>query len=700
MKKINIILFILLIFSIKNYAYQWPVIEEKPDTIFVHDYQLIDNYAWLKDRSRDNPEIIAFLETENDCSENWMKTTESLQDSLNNEYIARLDVENISVPVKIDSFFYYTRQTRNSQYELHCRKKNSLEAKEEIYFNENLYAEDKDFFSIYALEISPDHKKMAFTVDTNGSEEYTLRILNLETQLLLPDSIFLASDIVWSNDNKMIFYTLQDPSGRTDKVMRHIIGDDPINDVLVFKEKDQAFYVDITKSRSNDYFFITSESQITSQSQFLSTDNPTGEFQIIAPKINGEIYNVTDNNNRFIISTNRNGSYNYEIVETPIASPQRENWVTRIPHDPNIKISILVFQDFFVLTQMKNGKSEAIILDKNFNNIDQISFSEDANNFYPISSYHYRERYFRYCYESFISPYTVFSYDLDTGKNTILKQYKIPEDFSAKDYVTYSLEAPANDGTMVPISLVMRADLQNNSESSPLLLEAYGAYGDTFFPDFSTTLLSLLNRGFIYAIAHVRGGSEKGTLWYEQGKLLNKKNTFNDFINCAEFLINEGYTSPEKLVAKGGSAGGLLMGVVANERPDLFKTIIADVPFVDLIYSMLDPSLSAVVSEYEEWGNPNIKQEFDYMFSYCPYINVKPLEYPNILATTGFYDTRVDYWGPLKWVTKLRKNNLSNNIILMKTEMNSGHAGDSGILDYYREISFEQAFILKSLGLR
>lgn len=668
----------------------------KVDTLFGHE--MVDNYYWLRDR--DNPEVIEYLEAENAYTESMMKHTEKLQDKLYKEMVSRIKETDLSVPVRRDDYYYYSRTEEGKQYKIYCRKKGSLEAEEEILLDVNQLAEGKDYMYLGIYEISPDHKLLAFAVDTVGSERYTLRVKNLETDELHPDVIdSVSTSLEWANDNETFFYTITDEAWRPYKLFLHKLGDDVEEDVLVFHEKDDAFFLDVSKSKSMDYLLIELESQTTSELHYLDASNPTGEFKLIHPRQHEMEYSLYHHGDQFYIVTNDNAK-NFKLMRAPVSDPSKDKWKEVIPHRDSVKLDrIEVFADFMVLYERENGLRQIRIKDFATDEIHRVEFPEPVYTCWGEWNPDYYSQLLRFTYMSFITPKSVYDFNMRTRERELKKQKEVLGGYDPDLYQSERIYASASDGTRIPMSMVYRKGMIKDG-STPLYLYGYGAYGASMDPYFSSNRLSLLDRGFIFALAHVRGGGEMGRYWYEDGKLLKKKNTFTDFIAAAEHLIAEKYTSSDRLVIDGASAGGLLIGAVVNMRPDLFGVVIADVPFVDLMNTMLDESIPLTVIEYEEWGNPNQKEYFDYMLSYSPYDNVQSQDYPDMLILAGLNDTRVQYWEPAKWTAKLRAMKTDNHRLLLKTEMGSGHGGVSGRYSRLREIAFDYAFVLDILGIK
>ena len=675
-----------------------PIAKKIPYETSIHDTVLVDYYYWMKDKSRTDPDVIEHIEKENAYTDSVLSHTVELQEQLYQEIVGRIQKTDISVPVRIDSFYYYWKDIEGKEYSIYCRKKCVPDAEEEIVIDINELASDHEFYDVSDIALSPDHKYIAYTVDTTGAERYTLTVENINEHTFLPDTAYPVSDVVWAEDNKTLFYTTENESGRSDKLYRHVLGTDRKKDTLIFQENDRAYYVWIYKSKDRDYLILTSGSETTYEVRFLKADDPFGEFKIVQPREQDHRYYICPHMNDFYIVSN-DDAQNYKVMITPIENPGKENWKEIIPPRDSVSIDIEIFKDYMVIYEQQNALRNIRIMNLNTNEEHYIDFPEPIYSIYARRNPNFDTQIFRFSYESMITPNSIYDYNMGTRERELKKRQEIPSGYEASQYNYERVFAKAPDGTSVPISLVYKKDLFSKDGKNPLLLYGYGSYGDSMDPYFSTSRLSLLNRGFVYAIAHVRGGGENGQQWYDQGRLLNKKNTFTDFIACEEYLIREHYTSPEKLVIEGASAGGLLIGAVLNMRPELCEIAIADVPFVDLIYTSLDTTLSAVEWHYDEFGNPLIEEEFDYMISYCPYQNVKKQHYPHILALGGFYDPRVNYWEPAKWIAKIRENKLDDNLTLLKVQL-SGHAGATGRFSYLREVALKYAFIFDILGIK
>jgi len=657
----------------------------------------IDNYYWL--REKENPEVIAYLEAENSYTDSIMKHTERLQEKLFNEIVSRIKETDLSVPVKHDDFYYYSRTEEGKEYSIYCRKKGSLEADEEITLDGNMLAEGLDFMSLGSYEISPDHNLLAYAYDNDGSERYLLKIKNLQTGEIYSDELMnLSTSIQWGNDNKTLFYTTRDDAWRTFKLYRHVLGTSQEDDELLYHEKDDKFWIGLGKSKSMKYIFLGTGSQTSSEVYYLDADKPGGKFKVIHPRQENHEYDVSHHGDNFYIVSNEN-ALNFKVMSTSVKTPSKKNWKEFIPHDETIKINGLeIFENHMVVYQREEGLKAIRILNFESNDDYRVEFPEPVYVYYLGSNPDFNSNILRLSYESMVTPSTVYDFDMNSRKWELKKQEEVLGGFNSDDYETKRLFAKADDGTEIPVSIVYKKGIKLDGHN-PCMLTGYGAYGISSEPYFSKARLSLLNRGFVYGKAHVRGGGEMGRQWYFDGKLLNKMNTFTDFINSAEYLIKENYTSKDNLVVYGGSAGGLLMGAITNMRPDLFEIVIGGVPFVDVMTTMMDETIPLTVVEYDEWGNPNEKDYYDYMLAYSPYDNVEAKDYPNILIEGGLNDTRVMYWEPTKWTAKLRALKTDDNRLLLKTNMGAGHGGQSGRYESIREIGFEYAFMFDILKI-
>ena len=698
MRKLLILFLIFIViytFSNSSERISPPDAKKKKHVTEIHGHKLVDYYHWLK--KRDNQEVIDYIKKENKYTEKKMKHTEKLQQRIYDEIIKRIDETDLTVPEKHGNYYYYSRTEKGKQYKIYCRKKGSLDAKEEVILNVNKMAEGHDYYDLGVFKISPNHKLLAFTYDTKGSERYNLRIKNLKKGKILDDRIDDIDDFVWANDNKTFFYTVQNSANRPYKLYKHRLNQKSKEDPLLYKEEDEKYWMWVSKSKSDDYIFMGTASKTTSEMYYTNADMPGNNFTLIKKRETGVEYYPYHNGKYFYILTNKN-AYNFKVMRTPVGKCVEANWKTFIPHRKNIYIQDLeVFKDYMVLSRRKNSYKRLSVLNIKSKIIKEINFPEKLYNFWLGSNYEYETNKLRLTYTSYLTPKTVYDYNMKKNTLNLRKQYNV-KGYDKSDYESKRIFIKSFDNTRVPVSLVYRKDM-NLKDKNPLLLHGYGAYGSSLDPYFSYSRISMLNRGIVYATAHVRGGSEMGIKWYEEGKLLNKKNSFKDFVSCSESLIDNNYTSRDNFIITGGSAGGLLIGTVVNMRPELFEAAVLSVPFVDLINTMLDSSLPLTVVEYEEWGNPEKKENFEYMLSYSPYDNIINQKYPHMLVTGGLNDTRVQYWEPTKYAAKLRDYRKGKSRLLLKINMGSGHMGASGRYDYYKDIAFEYAFILEILDI-
>ncbi|MBF2070513.1 S9 family peptidase [Fischerella thermalis] len=674
-----------------------PIAEKRPQVLELHGDKRIDNYFWMRDHQ--DPKTIAYLEAENAYTQAMMQHTEAFQQQLYEEMLSRIKETDLSVPYRKDEYYYYSRTEEGKAYPIYCRQKGSLDAPEEVLLDQNELAQGHDFFSIGVLQVSPNHQILAYSVDTTGSERYTLFFLDLNTRQLYPESISdTYFSLAWANDNQTVFYTKLDDANRPFQLFRHTLATDVKEDILIYHEPDDIYYLAVGKTRSQAYILLSLGSKITSEVHYLDANNPTGNFQLFHPRTTGVEYEIDHHNDYFYIVTNEQ-AINFKLMKTPVNSPSKENWQTVIPHREDVMLSgISLFANHLVIYERKDGLPIGRVQNLKTGEEHNITFPEPTYSFFEGSNPEFDTTTLRIHYTSLITPPSVFDYDMETNERELKKETEVLGGYDRTQYNSEKLMAPAPDGTQIPISIVYKKGIKKDGKN-PLYLTGYGAYGASYPASFSSTRLSLLDRGIVFAIAHVRGGGEMGRKWYEDGKFLHKKNTFTDFIACAEYLISEGWTTSNKLAISGGSAGGLLMGAVVNMRPDLFKVVVADVPFVDVVTTILDTSLPLSAMEWEEWGNPNDKVYYDYMKSYSPYDNVEAKDYPDMLITAGLNDARVKYWEPAKWTAKLRELKTDDNILLLKTNMGAGHSGASGRYESLKELAFEYAFVLDRLGV-
>ncbi len=663
----------------------------------MHGMERTDSYHWLRDRT--NPKTIEYLEAENVYTKDMMRHTEPLQERLYQEMKGRIKETDLSVPVKMDDYYYYTRTFEGKQYPVHVRKRGSLDSAEEVLLDQNALAEGQEFFRVGAFGISPSHRLLAYSTDTSGAETFTLRVKNLETGKLLADEIpNTYYSVVWGNDDRTLLYTVLDEAKRPHKAFRHVLGSDPSTDQLVYHETDEKYHVELGKTRSRRFILMNLNSTLTDEWRFLEADKPGGDFKVIHPREQGVEYQVEHHGDHFYIVTNDNAK-NFKLVKAPIADPAKANWAEVIPHRPSVKLDdVDAFEKHLAIYEREAGLRKMRIRNLTDNSEHYVDFPEPVYTFFATDNEMFASSAVRFNYTSLITPRSIYDYDMTTRTRELQKQDEVLGGYDPSRYSSERIQARAADGTAIPISLVYRKGTIRDGKN-PTLLNGYGSYGASSDPFFSSNRVSLLDRGFIFAIAHIRGGGEMGRPWYDDGKLLKKKNTFTDFIACAEHLVAEKYTSPDRLAIQGGSAGGLLMGAVTNMRPDLFHSVVAQVPFVDVINTMSDPSIPLTVIEYEEWGNPSQREAYDYMLSYSPYDNVARKAYPNILITAGLNDPRVAYWEPAKWTAKLRAAKTDENCLLLRTNMGAGHGGASGRYDRLKEVAFDYAFILDTMGI-
>jgi oligopeptidase B len=678
-----------------NKIMKQPQAKKIAKTLIAHNNTRIDNYYWLNDR--DNPEVVNYLNAENEYTKSVMQNTEVLQTKIYDEIIGRIKQTDVSVPYDFNGYSYYTKFEQGKEYPIYCRNKFGNEEHEEVFLDGNKMAEGTTFFQIGDWEFSTDNNILAYSIDTVSRRKYDIHFKNILTGKTIDNIIpNTTGNVVWANDNKTVYYEVKDNTLRSYQIYKHVIGN-PINsDTLIYEETDSTFDVEVYKTKSDKFIVISSESTLSTECRIVDANNPDGEFRIFQARLPEMEYSIDHQNERFLILTN-NDAVNFRLMEVGEKNTGIKNWKEIIPaRDETMLEEVDVFSNFFVLTERKDGLPKFRIFNTNNNSDYYLKFDEDDYYVESTLNPEYNSDKFRYRYTSLKTPLTVYDFDMNNHKQIVLKQQEVIGGYNPDDYTTERKYATARDGIKIPISIVYKNDFIING-NSPLLLYAYGSYGYSIESVFRSSRLSLLNRGFAYAIAHVRGGEELGREWYEDGKMLNKKNTFFDFIDCGEYLVSEKYTSSSRMFALGGSAGGLLVGAVINYRPDLFKGVIAAVPFVDVVTTMLDESIPLTTSEYDEWGNPNEKEYYDYMLSYSPYDNVEAKDYPALLITTGLHDSQVQYWEPAKWVAKLRETKTDNNLLLLKTNMDFGHGGASGRFEQHKETALEYAFMLMLL---
>ena len=676
-----------------------PVADKKPKELTIHGDTRIDNYYWL--RERENPEVIAYLEAENAYRESVMKGTEQFQEDLYQEIVGRIKQDDESVPYKENGYYYYTRYEEGGEYPIFCRKKESLDAAEEIMADVNEMAKGYDYYQVGGLSVSPDNRYLAMGIDTVSRRKYTIYIKDLETGDMLEDRIPLTTGgSTWAADSRTLFYTQKDDETlRSKAIWRHARGTDANSDVQVYEETDDTFSTAVYKTKSRKYLVIGNYSTLTSEFRFLPADDPEGEFRIVQPRERGLEYSISHFGDSFYIITNLD-AVNFRLMKAPVDRPGKENWKEVIPHREDVLLEGMeIFRDYLVLEERKEGLIRMRVIPWDGSEEHYIDMGEEVYSASVSVNPEFDSPLLRYRYSSLTTPNTVIDYNMETLEKTVLKQDEVlGGTFDPANYEARRIYATAGDGKKVPMSIVYRKGMELNGEN-PTLLYGYGSYGYTMDPGFRSDRLTLLDRGFIYAIAHIRGSQVYGRPWYEDGKLLHKMNTFTDFNDCAEQLISDHYTSPDHLYAMGGSAGGLLMGAVINLQPELYHGVIAAVPFVDVVTTMLDEDIPLTTSEYDEWGNPNEKVYYDYMLSYSPYDQVEAKDYPNLLVTTGLHDSQVQYWEPAKWVAKLRDMKTDDNLLLLYCNMDTGHGGASGRFEHYRETAMEYAFLFSLEGI-
>lgn len=676
-----------------------PIAKKVPKELIKHNDTRIDNYYWLNQRK--NKEVIAYLEAENSYYKIRTAHTQRLQENLFKEMKSRIKEDDSSVPYKHNGYWYYTRYIKGGEYPIYSRRKGEEAAKEEVMFNCNEMAVDQEFFNLGGLDVSPDNKLAAFGLDTIGRRQYHIQVKNLETGEIYPDKIDnTTGGAVWANDNKTFFYTRKDTvTLRSDKIYKHTLGTSETEDQLVFHEKDETFDTFVYRSKSEKYIIIGSSSTLTSEYQISRTDDSNNTFVIFSPRERGIEYSISDYQNSFYILTNKDKATNFKLMTAQEGSTLSSNWKEFIPHREEVLLEdIEIFKEYYVISERENGLNKIKIINWKSGVARYLPFDNETYTAYVGTNPEFDTEILRYGYNSLTTPSSVIDFNMRTQEKVVKKEQEIlGGNFNKENYKSKRIWATARDGVKIPMSVVYHKDTKLDG-TSPLLQYAYGSYGYTIDPSFSTVRLSLLDRGFIHVICHVRGGEYLGRKWYEDGKLLNKKNTFTDFIDCSKFLISEKFTSKEHLYAMGGSAGGLLIGAVVNMAPEFYNGVIAAVPFVDVITTMLDESIPLTTGEYDEWGNPNEKEYYDYMKSYSPYDNIVSQDYPNMLVTTGLHDSQVQYFEPAKWVAKLREYKTDQNLIYLYTNMDAGHGGASGRFESLKEVAREYAFLLDLEG--
>jgi len=706
--KYSLLLFSLFLFSMSLTAQfqkaKAPIADKKEHFRDIHGDKVLDNYYWMYDyfgKGPDSTKVVDYLKAENDYLDAVMVNTKTFQSDLFTEMKSRIKEKDESVPVFKNGYYYYSRTEDGKQYYKYCRKKGTLDAPEEILLDVDQMAEGHSYYAASGFDISEDNKLLAFGVDLVSRRQYTIYVKNLETGEILKDAIQnTEGDPCWANDNKTIFYCSKNPvTLLSEKIQRHTLGTDPATDVLVYEEKDKSNYISVGKSKNNKYIFIVSQATMSSEYRMIEASNPNDPFKVFQPRIKDVLYDIITLSDKFLIRTNKDDAKNFKLMECPLTKTEVSNWKEVIPVRTDVLLQgVEEFQDFIVINERKDGLVKLRVRSLKDNSEHYLDFGEPtyAANF--GSNPEYKSTTLRYGYTSLTTPSSTFDYNMVSKVKTLKKQQEVLGGYNSTDYVTERLFATAKDGTKVPISIVYKKGFKKDG-NAPLLLYGYGSYGLNMDASFSSTRLSLLNRGFVYAIAHIRGGQEMGRKWYEDGKLMKKINTFTDFIDCGKFLIDAKYTSPKHLYGMGGSAGGLLMGAVVNLAPEMWNGIIAQVPFVDVVNTMLDESIPLTTNEFDEWGNPKEKDAYFYMKSYSPYENVQKKKYPNMLVSTGLHDSQVQYFEPSKWVAKLRDMKTDQNVLLLHTNMEFGHGGASGRFDYLKDVALNFAFLFTLEGI-
>ncbi len=680
-----------------------PVAGIKPHTRIIHNDTVPDDYYWMIDyfaKGPDSTKVVEYLTAENAYLDTMMSGTKELQGALFTEMKARIKEKDESVPYFKNGYYYYTRTEEGRQYFKFCRKKGNLQATEEILLDVDSMAAGKAYYAVTGMEVSEDNKLLAYAVDEVSRRQYSIRIKNLETGATYADEVTLTGgDPCWANDNKTIFYTANNPHTLlSEKIKRHELGSAAAADVTVYEEKDKSNYIGVGKSKNNRFIFIYSQATLSSETRWIDAATPAATFKIFQPRMKEVLYEVMPLEDKFLIRTNWNAK-NFRLMECTMEATDSSQWKEVIPNRQDVLLQgVEEFRDFVVLSERKEGLVSLRVMSNKNNDDYYVHFDEATYAANIGSNPEYNSNIIRYNYTSLTTPNSVYDYDMVSKTKTLMKQQEVLGGFNAADYMSERLYATGGDGTKIPISLVYKKGFVKNG-NAPLLLYAYGSYGHSTDASFNSARLSLLNRGFVFAIAHIRGGQEMGRQWYEDGKMMKKKNTFTDFIDCGEYLVKEQYTSKEHLYAQGGSAGGLLMGAVVNMAPGLWHGVIAQVPFVDVVNTMLDEGIPLTTNEFDEWGNPKNKDAYDYMKSYAPYENIEKKDYPNMLVTTGLHDSQVQYFEPAKWVAKLRALKTGNNVLLLHTNMAFGHGGASGRFDYLKDVALNYAFLLALEGI-
>ena len=687
-----------------------PVAEKIPHKTSIHGYDRVDNYHWMrltdkqklaKDPDAQTQKVLDNLKAENAYKEVKLKHTKKFQETLFDEIVGRIKKDDESVPYLDNGFWYYTRYEKDKEYPIHCRKKESLDNPEEIMIDVNEWAEGHDYYSLRGLSVSPNNRLLAFSTDTLSRRIYTIRVKDLETGEMLSDTILgTGGGTAWAMDSQTFFYTVKNEvTLLSEHIDRHKLGTPQSKDVRVYTEKDNTFYIGVYRSKSDKYMIIYNGHTLVNEYHILDANNPEGEFRSFSPREEVHEYSIEHYKDKFYIVTNWDAT-NFRLMQTPDSATAKENWTEVIAHREDVLLSdIEVFTNHMVISERKDGLRQLRVIDQRSGKEHYMNFGEAIYSAFATTNPSFDTNILRYGFSSMKTPYSTLDYNMDMRESTLLKQTEVVGGHNPDDYITERLFAPARDGKMIPISIVYKKGFKKNGKGN-VLQYAYGSYGSTMDPSFSSTRLSLLDRGFAFAIAHIRGSQTYGRPWYEDGKMFNKMNTFTDFIDCSKYLIQEDYTSTDHLFAMGGSAGGLLMGAVVNLAPELFKGVVAAVPFVDVINTMLDGTIPLTSNEWDEWGDPMKKKEYDYMMTYSPYDNVEAKDYPNMLITTGYFDSQVQYWEPQKWMAKLRDMKTDDNLLVMHVNMEAGHGGKSGRFRRYREVALEYAFMFNLAGIK
>jgi oligopeptidase B len=689
--------FLLSILAADNSSLPSPPVAKKvPKTTEVNGRTLVDNYFWLREKK--NPEVRAYLEAENVYTEAEMKPTEGFQKHLYDEMLSRIKENDVDVPYKEGDYFYYSRTEAGKQYQIRCRKKGSLDAPEEVVLDINEMAKGQVFMAVAAYAVSNDGNLLAYSTDNTGFRQYVLAVKDLRTGKILVDHAEKVGSVVWANDNKTLFYTVEDAAKRQYRLYRHTVGTTG-PDALVYEEKDERFSVEAGKTLSKAYIFLISGSHTTTEVRYIPADHPMADWKLMEPRKQDVEYFPDHNGDFFYIRVNDTGR-NFRLVKAPVGDPGSRNWQEVVAQRPSVMLDdVAFFKNYYVRYERENGLPQISVTDLTTGQSKRIEFPEPAYDAYDYINREYDTARFRYVYQSPITPMSIFEYDMGNTTSVLLKQREIPGGYDRTRYQVEQIYATAADGVKIPISVVHLKGAKLDGKG-PLYLYGYGSYGASIDSNFNASIFSMVDRGVVTAVAHIRGGGEMGKAWHDDGRMMHKKNTFTDFITCAEYLVAQGYGSKDKLVIEGRSAGGLLMGAVLNMRPDLFKAAVVGVPFVDVINTMLDESLPLTVGEFEEWGNPKEKPAFDYMITYSPYDNVEAKAYPNMLVKTSFNDSQVMYWEPAKYVAKMRALRTDHNVLIMKTNLSpAGHGGASGRYDRLKETAFDYSFILTQMGI-